>query len=133
MPPRKPRAVKSTAPSPSPAASSRASSRSRSKKLPEEVPVEVETGTEETIEEEDGEEESQDETTGGYEGTKHFVEFGNEVDEGEDGAGKEDGGAKLSLAERMAKLKELRSRMVSVMALRDSVTQKWTTIPDHPS
>lgn len=128
MPPRRPRtrAVKSSAPSPSPTVESRSSSRKGSKKASEEI-----------VEEENEEEEVGD----GVEAVAQGVEEEHEdaveaesevveVEDGdtEDGTGGADGGdvegdveggdteiaesSKMSMADRLAKLKHLRIRMV---------------------
>lgn len=141
MPPRKEktREVKSDAPSPSPVASSRASSRTRSKKLSDEVVPEevvpqedgevelgdgveaeaqkVEEQHEEVVEaERDGDamrEVVEDGVATGaavedVNGIEEVVEEGNGVDAGEGGS------AKMSMADRLVKLKDLRIRMVGL-------------------
>ncbi|KAK8861720.1 hypothetical protein IAR55_002543 [Kwoniella newhampshirensis] len=118
MPPRKSREEKSAAPSPSPSAVGRAgggggrSSRSRSSKAPSEDSVTeivsataeseggLETSTSMSTEEEGG-----DVISTSLEGVE-------EEEEGDqEGEGSKESGSKLTLGERMAKLKDLRTRM----------------------
>ncbi|WWC58380.1 uncharacterized protein I303_100920 [Kwoniella dejecticola CBS 10117] len=114
MAPRKSREVKSTAPSPSPAPSNGRSraTRSKSSKAPSEISVpetETETETEtdlaaETIEEEENEDSTDTENQDALNGTTEQEDGDNEVEV-------EVENKKLSMAERMAKMKELRMRM----------------------
>ncbi|WVR03671.1 hypothetical protein IAU60_000666 [Kwoniella sp. DSM 27419] len=112
MPARKPREVKSAAPSPSPAPAGRSTraSRSASSQMPLEQSI-VEPEGEEEGEGEKGEE-SGDGTAVEVQG-----DVDGEVQEDGDGAGEVDaagaaeGSTRLTMVERMAKLKDLRARM----------------------
>ena len=118
MPPRRSREVKSTAPSPSPVAPSRGSSRSRSKKASTE-------STEESVEEVEEVDESPEKVPGGEDQAGEDGIAGEDIEDhgdaaaagpvaaedvDEEAAGGE--GSKVSMAERLAKLKDLRIRMV---------------------
>ncbi|KAK1927819.1 SYF2 splicing factor-domain-containing protein [Papiliotrema laurentii] len=125
MPSRKPRAVKSTAPSPSPAASSRASSRTRAKKGVEE-PVEEVAEPHETTGTEDEDPDEEDKGTqgpgeGGGDESVETDEQGADVAQ-EDPKGK----GKMSMSERLAKMKDLRSRMNQ-----SAVENRKDLIADH--
>jgi pre-mRNA-splicing factor SYF2 len=129
MPSRKPRAVKSTAPSPSPAASSRASSRTRAKKGVEE-PVEEVAEPHETTGTEDEDPDEEDKGTqgpgeGGGDESVETDEQGADVAQ-EDPKGK----GKMSMSERLAKMKDLRSRMVRIPA--PALAPGWIAFGNHP-
>ena len=105
MPARKPREIKSAAPSPSPGPS-RASARSRSKLSEETVPevsVEVDEADENGVEAS-----TEDDEAAGQEGEAESAEAEAEAS-GASSSGK------LSMVERMQKLKDLRMRMVSLL------------------
>jgi cobalamin biosynthesis protein CobT len=124
--PRKSRDVKSTAPSPSPARATRAS-RSRTAEDRDEVasvttqPTVPEEDEDEAEDEEEGGEEAEEESGAAEEeaaeGEEEAAEGEEEAAEGEEEAaeGEEEAPAKVSREERMAKLKELRMRMVSCL------------------
>ncbi|WVQ93739.1 hypothetical protein IAU59_000816 [Kwoniella sp. CBS 9459] len=145
MPPRKSREVKSTAPSPSPgpsAANGRKgagtrSTRSRLSKAPSEdsIPepqVEVEVEAEAEAEAEAATE-TPDEPSAGEQGDVGISEVSTSVNDEHDRGGEtaegedvEPGTAKLTMAERMAKLKDLRMRMNQ-----SSAANRKDLIADH--
>ncbi|KIR59408.1 pre-mRNA-splicing factor SYF2 [Cryptococcus bacillisporus CA1873] len=113
MPPRKPKSrdVKSTAPSPSPSIVQRRSSRASRKEPASAVEV-VEERDEVTSESEETESEAKRlETVEGDTGETEQEEHVEEVAEKEQVKGKDRGKEKMSMAERMAKMKELRMKM----------------------
>ncbi|KIR34375.1 pre-mRNA-splicing factor SYF2 [Cryptococcus deuterogattii MMRL2647] len=115
MPPRKPKSrdVKSTAPSPSPSIVQRRSSRASRKEPASAVEV-VEERDEVTSEGEETESEAKGlETVEADIGEVEQEEHVEEVAETEQVKGKDKGKEKMSMAERMAKMKELRMKMVS--------------------
>lgn len=114
MPPRKPKSrdVKSTAPSPSPSIVQRRSSRASRKEPASAVEV-VEERDEVTSESEETESEAKRlETVEGGTVEAEQEEHVEEVAEKEQVNGK-DRAKKMSMAERMAKMKELRMKMVT--------------------
>ncbi|ORX35313.1 SYF2 splicing factor-domain-containing protein [Kockovaella imperatae] len=146
MAPRKSRSVKSSAPSPSPAVSSRASSRSRSKSKRQStddtdvIPEEEDVNLEHSGEEEEADEEDNEEAKGGASDTI-VEEDGEEHEQGAeepavgDGVGEVDerqedsdvkGKGKMSMQDRMAKLKDLRMRMN-----KSSADNRKDLIADH--
>lgn len=112
MPPRKPREAKSTAPSPSPAATSRASSGPRGKKAVKETVVEVEEQEQQALDDEDDAppavEEEGDSDINDNTDDAEAVEGDAEAAESSDAKGK----GKASMADRLAKMRDLRTRMV---------------------
>jgi hypothetical protein len=105
----KPRAVRSAAPSASPAPGTSRSSRSRSSKT-----VDSESTDDDAMVAADEESEAAEAATDGDENViVEEEEEEEELESGESGSGS----AKLSMSERMEKMKELRNRMVSRLAI----------------